>query len=36
MILASDLRKRYGSVLAVDGISLRVERGRILGLLGPN
>src|SRR3990170_732850 len=36
MILASDLRKRYGSVLAVDGVSLRVERGRILGLLGPN
>jgi len=36
MILASDLRKQYESVVAVEGISLRVEAGRILGLLGPN
>ena len=30
------LTKRYGHVLAVDGLSLDVPRGRIFGLLGPN
>jgi ABC-2 type transport system ATP-binding protein len=30
------LRKVYGHVAAVDGISLEVERGEIFGLLGPN
>jgi ABC-2 type transport system ATP-binding protein len=30
------LRKAYGSVVAVDGISLRVERGEVFGVLGPN
>jgi len=30
------LRKTYGSVLAVDDISLEVEQGEIFGLLGPN
>ena len=30
------LRKRYGSVVAVDGLSLAVERGECFGLLGPN
>ncbi len=30
------LRKAYGSVLAVDDISLQVEQGEIFGLLGPN
>ena len=32
----SDLRKAYGSVVAVDGISLRVQRGEVFGVLGPN
>jgi ABC-2 type transport system ATP-binding protein len=33
----TDLTKRYrDGQLAVDGLSLRVERGQILGLLGPN
>ena len=30
------LRKRYGSVVAVDGLSLEVPRGVCFGLLGPN
>jgi len=31
-----NLTKRYGSVTAADGISLRVERGMAFGILGPN
>lgn len=31
-----DLRKRYGDVVAVDGLSLDVRRGECFGLLGPN
>lgn len=31
-----DLRKRYGELLAVDGVSFEVAPGEILGLLGPN
>ncbi|GAA4180009.1 ABC transporter ATP-binding protein [Streptosporangium oxazolinicum] len=30
------LRKSYGSGKAVDGVSLRVERGEIFGIAGPN
>ncbi len=31
-----DLRKTYGSVVAVDGITLRIRRGEVFGILGPN
>ena len=37
LVIETDhLTKRYGRVLAVDGLSLKVPRGRIFGLLGPN
>ena len=36
IIQTDGLTKRYGRVLAVDGLSLDVPRGRIFGLLGPN
>ncbi|HEX3107837.1 MAG TPA: ABC transporter ATP-binding protein [Thermoanaerobaculia bacterium] len=35
-IEARGLRKSYGSTIALDGIDLNVEEGRILGLIGPN
>src|SRR5262245_9480076 len=35
-IVAADLRKRYGDVNAVDGVSLTVEAGEFFGILGPN
>jgi ABC-2 type transport system ATP-binding protein len=35
-IALRDLKKRYGSVTAVDGIDLQVEDGECFGLLGPN
>ncbi len=35
-IEARGLRKIFGTTVALDGIDLRVEEGRILGLVGPN
>jgi len=35
-IEARDLRKRFGTTVALDAIDLHVEEGRILGLVGPN
>jgi ABC-2 type transport system ATP-binding protein len=35
-ILCHGLRKRYGSVTAVDGLDLRIDRGECFGMLGPN
>jgi len=35
-IEARGLRKAFGSTVALDGINLQVEEGRILGLIGPN
>jgi ABC-2 type transport system ATP-binding protein len=31
-----DLKKRFGALQALDGVSLRVEQGEFFGLLGPN
>src|SRR5437762_2754794 len=36
VIEARGLRKAFGATVALDGIDLRVEEGRILGLVGPN
>ncbi|WP_293900549.1 ABC transporter ATP-binding protein [Phenylobacterium sp.] len=35
-IEARGLRKAYGKTLALDGVDLTVEAGRIVGLIGPN
>jgi ABC-2 type transport system ATP-binding protein len=35
-IEARGLRKAYGTTMALDGVDLLVEEGRILGLIGPN
>jgi len=35
-IEASGLTKRYGDKVAVDHLSLRIDRGEVFGLLGPN
>ena len=36
IIRFQDVSKRYGTLLAVDSMSFEVQRGEILGLLGPN
>jgi ABC-2 type transport system ATP-binding protein len=36
MLEARALRKTYGSIVAVDDVSLRAEAGETIGLLGPN
>src|SRR2546422_2469052 len=35
-VVAEGLTKRYGSVVALDGVDLRVPTATVLGLLGPN
>src|SRR3712207_7405085 len=35
-LFRSGLRKSYRSTIALDGVDLSVEPGRILGLIGPN
>src|SRR6202140_2142098 len=36
MLEVEGLKKRYGKVLAVDGVTLRAGAGETVGLLGPN
>lgn len=35
-VVLADVVKRYGDFAALDGLSLRIEEGRLYGLLGPN
>ena len=35
-LIVSDLRKRFGPILAVDGISFNAGQGEVVGFLGPN
>ena len=36
MIEVQNVTKRYGTTIAVDNLSFKVEPGQILGFLGPN
>ena len=36
VVEVSDLRKRYGDVTAVDGVSFAIHAGEIFGMVGPN
>lgn len=36
MLTLTELRKSFGTIRAVDGVSLRINRGEVFGLLGPN
>jgi ABC-2 type transport system ATP-binding protein len=36
IISVRDLRKRYGTLTAVDGVSFEVAEGEVFGILGPN
>ena len=36
LLAANNLTKSFGNLIAVDGISLSVKRGEVLGFLGPN
>jgi len=33
---ASGISKRFGGIMAVDGVSFEVREGEILGIIGPN
>lgn len=36
VLQVTNLRKRFGGIKAVDGVSFHVEQGEILGIIGPN
>lgn len=36
VVRATDIRKRYGGVVALDGVSLTVNEGEVFGIIGPN
>ena len=36
MLRAEDVRKHFGGLAALDGVSVEVEQGQVVGLVGPN
>src|SRR5208282_3189729 len=36
LVEVTDLRKQYGGLTAVDGISFEIQEGEVFSLLGPN
>ena len=36
VVATRDLTKKYGKLIALDGLTMSVERGQILGFIGPN
>src|SRR3954451_19814175 len=36
VVVTNELTKKYGAFVALEGLSLTVERGQILGFIGPN
>jgi branched-chain amino acid transport system ATP-binding protein len=36
LLVVHDLSMRFGGIIALDGVSLKVARGKICGLIGPN
>ena len=36
LVEVEDLRKQYGSITAVDGVSFEIQEGEVFSLLGPN
>ena len=36
LLQLTDVRRHFGGVHAVDGVSLEIEEGTIFGLIGPN
>ena len=36
MVIVDNVKKSYGTVAALNGVSLRVRRGEIFGLIGPD
>src|SRR5207302_3266013 len=36
VVSTRDLTKKYGKLIALDGLTMSVERGQILGFIGPN
>jgi branched-chain amino acid transport system ATP-binding protein len=36
ILSASDVAVQFGGLMAVDGVSLEVRRGEIVGVIGPN